>query len=333
MCCHTLGSIIWFYGRQVMQICYPPETFWYKFVHSNNSTSMVLPPSPLPFCSLRRSRALHCRGWLSRPHPRQLPPRVPMPQTATLLSTLLPLRRLLSLSPPLPSMPPPPLALVTRSADWTLWTKREGLACLPFLLFFLLSFACSSQCAPLLLLFPLYCHWQYIIPLLFFLGSMFSDFPPKNQILLKGFCKNKQPRYPMLSSLKWSVQSRSMIATYSFVFPEICFPQNISRGGDRLLYQQRPNLKGEKTQYFTFSEEYLVDRLTRKKTVARLVLKAQADNTEITLILGAFKSTVWIKSLVFLWWIVATTTVAFSSLCFVPVCSWFAVNCIDPSMK
>lgn len=99
---------------------------------------MVLPPSPLPFCSLRRSRALHCRGWLSRPHPRQLPPRVPMPQTATPLSTLLPLRRLLlSLSPPppLPSMPPPPpLALVTRSADWTLWTEWEGIACLPFLL-------------------------------------------------------------------------------------------------------------------------------------------------------------------------------------------------------
>lgn len=91
---------------------------------------MVLHPCPpSSFFSLRRSHALRCHGWLSRPNPRQLPLRVPMPQTVT---SPLPLRHLLSLSPLLlPSMPPPPLALVTRSANWTLCAKRgRGIACL-----------------------------------------------------------------------------------------------------------------------------------------------------------------------------------------------------------
>lgn len=105
--------------------CYPAPLFGHTGVHSNRSPSMVLHPcSPSSFFSLRRSHALRCHGWLSRPNPRQLPLRVPMPQTVT---SPLPLRHLLSLSPLLlPSMPPPPLALVTRSANWTLCAKRGG---------------------------------------------------------------------------------------------------------------------------------------------------------------------------------------------------------------
>lgn len=187
--CHTLGSTIWVFGRQVMLSWSSPETFWCETVHSNNSTSMVLHPSPLSFSPLRRSRALHCRGWLSRPLPRQLPPRVPMPQTATLLSTLLPLRLLLSLSPPLPpSMPPPPLALVTRSANWTLRTEWEGLACLEtfgFLhSFSFLSLVRHNPCtkfaliATLPLLLSLTIRYAPSFP-------RFQWFPPKNEMLLK----------------------------------------------------------------------------------------------------------------------------------------------------
>lgn len=140
---------------------------------------MILPSLPLSLSPLRRSRALHCHGWSSCPHPRQLPLRVPMPQTATLLSTLLPLRLLLSLSPPLPPfMPPLPLALVTRSANWTLW-KRVGGACLSgnFWLssFFLLSFACSSQ--PMHRICPAYCYPPISDSTLYPLFPLFQWFP------------------------------------------------------------------------------------------------------------------------------------------------------------
>lgn len=105
--------------------CCPAPLFGHIGVHSNRSPSMVLHPCPpSSFFSLRHSHALRCHGWLSCPNPRQLPPRGPMPQTVT---SPLPLRHLLSLSPLLlPSMPPPPLALVTRSANWTLCAKRGG---------------------------------------------------------------------------------------------------------------------------------------------------------------------------------------------------------------
>lgn len=54
-----------------------------------------------------------------------------MSQTTTRLSTRLPLHRLLSLFPHLPLfMPPPPLALVTRSASWTVWERPAYLCSL-----------------------------------------------------------------------------------------------------------------------------------------------------------------------------------------------------------
>lgn len=173
---HTLRLIFWVLVRQVMLSCSPPETFWCEIVHSNSSTSMVSPPSPSSFSPLRHSRALHCRGWLTHPHPHQPPPRAPMPQTAT---TLLPLRRLLSLFPPPlpPSMPPPPpLALVTRSANWTLWTEWGG-ACLSgnFCLssFFLISFAFSSQ--PMHRICP---AWPLVLSsTIHYCSSLFSLFP------------------------------------------------------------------------------------------------------------------------------------------------------------
>lgn len=89
---------------------------------------------------------------------------------------------------------------------------------------------------------------------------------PKMRCFWKAFFffLNKQPRLPVLSGLKWSVQSRSMMATYSFCFP--CFPLNISRGGDGLLFQWRPNLEG-KTNYFAFFEEYFVDLTRKRKTL------------------------------------------------------------------
>lgn len=164
---------------------------------------MVLPPLlyPSSFC---HSRALHCRRWLSRPHPRQLPPRAPMLQTATLLSALLPLRRLLSLSPPpLPSMPRPPLALVTRSGT----LNRTGRACLlvnfTLLLSFCLSFSCLSQCSLLMVTFPfLVSLTRQLVPIFSF-SWMFEVFPG-NKMLLETFFKYKHLQHPnIIESSKW----------------------------------------------------------------------------------------------------------------------------------
>lgn len=129
-----------------------------------------------------------------------------MPQTAT---TLLLLRPLLSLSPLLPlSMPPPPLALVKRSANWRLWTDRQrGLLVWKRLAFLILSpfvrlFITTQNAQNLpcfLLLFPSCCHWKYIMLLPF---PHFQWFPLKHEMFLKDLCHNKQPQHPLL--MAWS---------------------------------------------------------------------------------------------------------------------------------
>lgn len=162
------------------------------------------PLLPFSFSSLRPSRALHCRGWSSHPHPRQLPPRVLMAQTATPLSTPLPLRHLLSLFPPLPPSMPPllPLALVTRSANWTLWTEWEHLACLQNVwLHFSPHLLLACGCQPVHKLFPASFLFPPIVVINnnYYLFSLcgFEWFPPTKQMGFENFCENKQPWRPI----------------------------------------------------------------------------------------------------------------------------------------
>lgn len=129
-----------------------------------------------------------------------------MQQTAT---TPLLLRPLLSLSPLLPlSMPPPPLALVKRSANWRLWTDRgRGLLVWKRLAFLILSpfvrlFVTTQNAQNLpcfLLLSPSCCHWKYMMLLPLF---PFSSDSLKNKMFLKDLCNNKQPQHPLL--MAWS---------------------------------------------------------------------------------------------------------------------------------
>ena len=228
-----------------------------------------------------------------------------MQQTAT---TPLLLRPLLSLSPLLPlSMPPPPLALVKRSANWRLWTDRgRGLLVWKRLAFLILSpfvrlFVKTQNAQNLpcfLLLFPSCCHWKSIMLLPLF---PFSSDSLKNKMFLKVHCNNKQP---LVDGLKWRVQSRSMKDICTFRCGSVYL---LKREFDRLLFQLGPNL--EKSLFVSLFNS----SVGRKLVLYKMLCVPNMDNQGKKWLQSW---AIWIKSLLFPKWIMASTVVELSSLCF-----------------
>lgn len=155
-----------------------------------------------------------------------------MPQTATLLSTQLPLPHRLSLYPPLSlSMPPPPLALVTRSGSWTFSPSGKGL--LEFSFFH--PFFCFVSWCPVNRVFPAGCYFPSLVVLcstscsfLFFLVSPCDS----------------NPHFFWSEEFKDEAWWPPALWLFCFRFGFFAFQKSVTD-----LFQRRPNL----TKHFSVS--------------------------------------------------------------------------------
>lgn len=203
--------------------CSPSEIFLCEIVHSNNSTSMVLPPLLYPPYQSRT------------PLPRVIEPSPPSPTStegpdATDSDSSVYTASSSSSSFSFSSSSSFYATSSSSSSDQVSQLdtlNRVGGACLSenllaFSFSFITAHAYNLPC--LFLLFRSCCQWQYIMPLLVLL--VFQWFPPQKEMLLKDLLFKQASPTSHVDGLQWRVQSRSMKAICSFVIflLQIWFP-------------------------------------------------------------------------------------------------------------